>query len=448
MTRFSRRQFIITAGSATAGSLLAHGCSSGNSNTSKPGGETAASSGTASPAANVSSADTPEVTTAKLGFIALTDSAPLIIAKEKGLFDKYGMTDVQVAKQASWAVTRDNLVLGSGGGGIDGAHILTPMPYFMSLGTITKGTKIPMYILARLNTNGQGISLSNTYKELKVGLDSSPLKDAFAKSKSAGKELKAAVTFPGGTHDLWMRYWLAAGGINPDQDLSLIVVPPPQMVQNVKVGNMETFCVGEPWPAQTVAQGIGYTALTTGELWKDHPEKALTMRADWVDKNPKAAKAILMAVQEAQQWCAKAENKEELANIVAKRQWFKVPVEDILGRYQGKYDYGDGRVEDYSNTLVMKFWRDNASYPYKSHDTWFLTENIRWGKIPADTDVKKIVDAVNREDIWRDAAKTLGVADSEIPKSTSRGVETFFDGVKFDPENPNEYLKSLKIKKV
>jgi len=440
MTRFSRRQFIITAGAATAGSMLAHGCSSGTSNST--------TTSSAVPAANINPADAPEVTTAKLGFIALTDAAPLIIAKEKGLFNKYGMTDVQVVKQASWAVTRDNLVLGSGGGGIDGAHILTPMPYFISLGTITQGNKVPMYILARLNTNGQGISLANTYKDLKIGVDSSPLKDAFSKAKSSGKDLKAAVTFPGGTHDLWMRYWLAAGGINPDQDISTIVVPPPQMVQNVKVGNMETFCVGEPWPAQTVSQGIGYTALTTGELWKDHPEKALAMRADWVDKNPKAAKAILMAVQEAQQWCAKAENKEEMANLVAQREWLKVPVKDILGRFQGTYDYGDGRVEDYSNSLVMKFWRDNASYPYKSHDTWFMTENIRWGYIPADTDVKKIVDAVNREDLWRAAAKTLGVADAEIPKSPSRGVETFFDGVKFDPEDPQAYLKSLKIKKV
>ena len=442
MTRFSRRQFIITAGAATAGSLVVHGCSnSGNSNTS-----TATQS--ASPVANISAADAPEVTTAKLGFIALTDAAPLIIAKEKGYFDKYGMKDVNIVKQASWAVTRDNLVLGSGGGGIDGAHLLTPMAYFISLGTITKGQKIPMYILARLNTNGQGICIANTYKDLKIGKDSSQLKDVFNKAKSSGKQSKSAMTFPGGTHDLWLRYWLAAGGINPDQDVSLIVVPPPQMVQNVKVGIMDTFCVGEPWPAQTVSQNIGYTAVTTGEIWKDHPEKALAMRADWVDKNPKAAKAIVMAVQEAQQWCAKPENKKEMADIVAKRQWFKVPVKDILPRFEGKFDYGDGRVEDYSNSILMKFWRDNSSYPYKSHDKWFLTENIRWGYLPADTDLKKTVDAVNREDIWREAAKTIGVADTEIPKSTSRGVETFFDGVKFDPENPTAYLKSLKIKKV
>ncbi|PPS45031.1 CmpA/NrtA family ABC transporter substrate-binding protein [Chroococcidiopsis sp. TS-821] len=442
MTKFTRRQFIFTAGSATAASLLMHGCTNGNSNTA-----TNTNSSTV-PAANINPADAPEVTTARLGFIALTDAAPLIIAKEKGLFDKYGMTGVEVTKQASWAVTRDNLVLGSGGGGIDGAHILTPMPYLMSLGTITQGNRVPMYILARLNTNGQAISLSNNYKDLKIGLDSSPLQQVFAQQKSAGRDLRAAVTFPGGTHDMWMRYWLAAGGINPNSDISLIVVPPPQMVQNVRVGNMETFCVGEPWPAQTVSQGIGYTALTTGELWKDHPEKALAMRADWVDQHPKATKAILMAVQEAQQWCSLPENKEEMANIVANRQWLGVPVKDILGRFQGQFDYGNGRVEDYSDSLLMKFWRDNASYPYKSHDLWFLTENIRWGYIPGDTDTKALVDQVNREDLWREAAQALGVPAAEIPQSTSRGVETFFDGVQFDPENPTAYLNSLKIKKV
>ena len=436
MTKFTRRQFIITAGAATATSVLAHGCSSGPTSTS---------SASNTQSANISPADTPEVTTAKLGFIALTDAAPLIIAKEKGLFEKYGMKDVEVVKQASWPVTRDNIELGSASGGIDGAHILSPMPYLMSLGKITK-QPVPMYILARLNTNGQAISVANTYKDMKVGLDSKPLKEAFSKAKSSGKELKAAITFPGGTHDLWMRYWLAAGGINPDTDISTIPVPPPQMVANMKVGGMEAFCVGEPWNAQLVNQKEGYTALITGELWKDHPEKALSMRADWVDKNPKAAKAILMAVQEAQQWCDKAENKDEMVKIVSKRQWFKVPEKDIIERSKGNVDYGDGRTEQ-NSPLLMKFWADNASYPFKSHDAWFITENIRWGYLPANTDIKGIIDKVNREDLWKEAAKAIGVAAADIPTSTSRGVETFFDGVKFDPEDTAGYLKSLKIKK-
>ncbi len=443
MSNLSRRKFILTASATTAVSLVANACSSSSTTSSSPAASPADAPVAPSPAASV---DPPEVTTATLGFIALTDAAPLIIAKEKGIFAKYGMPDVNVVKQASWGTTRDNIVLGSGGGGIDGAHILTPMPYLISTGKVTDGKPVPMYILARLNLNGQGIQLSNTYKDLKVEVDSSPLKDAFAKVKSGGKDVKVAMTFPGGTHDLWIRYWLSAGGINPDTDVSTIVVPPPQMVANVKTNTMEAFCVGEPWPLQTVNQGVGYSALTTGELWKDHPEKAFAMRADWVDQHPKATKALLMAVLEAQQWCDKDENKEEMCQILSKREWFKVPYKDIIDRSLGKFNLGNRQME--STDLMQKYWRDNASYPYKSHDLWFLTEDIRWGYFPADLDTKTLIDKVNREDLWREAAQALGVPASEIPTSPSRGVETFFDGKTFDPENPKAYLDSLVIKKV
>ncbi len=439
MSRLSRRKFILNAGATTVGALVLNSCSQSTPTTS------ASPASSPAPAANVTAADAPEVTTAKLGFIALTDAVPLIVAKEKGLFAKYGMPDVEVAKQASWGATRDNIVLGSAGGGIDGAHILSPFPYQISTGKVTDGKKVPMYILARLNTNGQGIQLANTYKELKIGADSSALKEAFAKQKAEGKDIKIAMTFPGGTHDMWIRYWLAAGGINPDTDVSLIVVPPPQMVANVKVGGMEAFCVGEPWPLQTVNQSVGVGAITTGEMWKDHPEKSFAMRAEWVDKNPKATKALLMAVQEAQVWCDKAENVKEMCEILAKREWLKVPVEDILDRSSGKFDFGNGRTLD-NPALKQKYWSDAASYPFKSHDLWFLTEHERWGMLPEDVDKKQLVDAVNREDIWKEAAKAIG-QEAAIPKSTSRGVETFFDGVKFDPENPTAYLNALKIKK-
>ena len=386
----------------------------------------------------------PEVKGAKIGFIALTDAAPLIIAAEKGLFAKHGMPDVEVLKQASWGATRDNLVLGGASNGIDGAHILTPMPYLMHTGKVTQNNvPVPMTILARLNLDSQGISVAKEYAETGVQLDASKLKAAFEKKKAEGKEIKAAMTFPGGTHDLWIRYWLAAGGIDPDKDVSTIVVPPPQMVANMKVGNMDVFCVGEPWNEQLVNQGIGFTACTTGELWKGHPEKALGMRADWVEKNPNATKALLMAVMEAQQWCDDMANKEEMSTILGKRQWFNVPPKDVLGRLKGNINYGNGRALE-NTGLQMKFWQDHASYPFRSHDSWFIAENIRWGKFAPDTDVKALVEKVNREDIWRAAAKDLGVAD--LPASTSRGKETFFDGKVFDPENPSAYLESLSIK--
>ncbi|MCZ4432208.1 CmpA/NrtA family ABC transporter substrate-binding protein [Agrobacterium sp. SOY23] len=399
---------------------------------------------TAFPSGAFAATAEPEVKGAKLGFIALTDAAPLIIAAEKGLFAKHGMPDVEVLKQASWGATRDNLVLGGASNGIDGAHILTPMPYLMHTGKVTQNNvPVPMTILARLNLDSQGISVAKEYAETGVQLDASRLKAAFEKKKAEGKEIKAAMTFPGGTHDLWIRYWLAAGGIDPDKDVSTIVVPPPQMVANMKVGNMDVFCVGEPWNEQLVNQGIGFTACTTGELWKGHPEKALGMRADWVEKNPNATKALLMAVMEAQQWCDEMANKEEMSTILGKRQWFNVPPKDVLGRLKGNINYGNGRVLE-NTGLQMKFWQDHASYPFRSHDSWFITENIRWGKFASDTDVKALVEKVNREDIWRAAAKDLGVAD--LPASTSRGKETFFDGKVFDPENPSAYLESLSIK--
>jgi nitrate/nitrite transport system substrate-binding protein len=391
----------------------------------------------------------PEVTKATLGFIALTDAAPLFVAKEKGLFAKYGMPDVEVAKQASWGATRDNLVLGGEGNGIDGAHILSPMPYLISAGKVTQNNvPTPMYILARLNLNGQCISVSKEYEDRKIGVDTAPLKVAFDKKKASGKSVKAAMTFPGGTHDLWIRYWLAAGGIDPDKDIETIVVPPPQMVANMKVGTMDCFCVCEPWNLQLMHQNIGYTAITTGELWNLHPEKSLGLRAAWVDKNPKAAQALLMAVMEAQQWCEKPENREEMSAIMAKRQWINAPVEDILDRAKGKFDYGiPGKIVE-QHPQMMRYWADHASYPFQSHDLWFMTEDTRWGKYELGFDSRTLIKKVNREDLWRDAAKTLGVADADIPASTSRGKETFFDGKVFDPDDPAAYLKSLTIKRV
>src|SRR5215212_1752079 len=397
---------------------------------------------------HVAQAAGPEVTKANLGFIALTDAAPLFVAKEKGIFKKYGMPDVEVVKQASWGATRDNLVLGSEGNGIDGAHILTPMPYLISAGKVTQNNvPTPMYILARLNLNGQCISVAKEYTDLAIGVDTKPFKAALEKKKASGKSIKAAMTFPGGTHDLWIRYWLAAGGIDPDREIETIVVPPPQMVANMKVGTMDCFCVCEPWNLQLIHQNIGYTAITTGEIWANHPEKSLGMRAAFVDKNPKAAHAILMATIEAQMWCDKPENRDEVAAICAKRQWINCPVEDVTDRVKGKFDYGiPGKVVE-NSPHIMRYWAEHASYPFQSHDQWFLTEDIRWGKFEVGTDTKALIGKVNREDMWREAAKALSVPADQIPTSKSRGKETFFDGKVFDPENPIAYLKSQPIKR-
>ena len=424
----NRRSFVRLGGVAATGALF------GAINTAFPSGAFAAGAG-------------PEVKGAKLGFIALTDSSPLIIAKELGLFAKYGMPDVQVLKQASWGATRDNLVLGSAGGGIDGGHILTPMPYFLTLGTISQGKPVPMNILARLNVNGQAISVEKEYLTAHADIDSSKMKGIIAKRKAAGNKITMAMTFPGGTHDMWIRYWLAAGGIDPDKDLELITIPPPQMVANMKANTMEAFCVGEPWNDQLVAQKIGYTAVSTGQMWMNHPEKSFAMRADWVAQNPRAAIALTAAVIEAQRWCDNPANLAKLCEIVGGRDWFKVPVTDIQDRLAGNFTMGDGRV--FTNApFKMKFFAQNASFPYKSHELWFLTENQRWGKLPMTTNKTALLAKVNRSDIWRKAAAAAKVPANLIPKGESRGVEKFFDGKVFDPGNPDAYLKSLAIKRV
>jgi nitrate/nitrite transport system substrate-binding protein len=211
----------------------------------------------------------PEVKGAKLGFIALTDATPLFVAKEKGIFAKYGLPDVEVQKQASWGTTRDNLVLGSEGNGIDGAHILSPMPYLISVGKVTQNNQpTPMYILARLNLNGQCISVAKEYADVKVGIDTAPFKVALDKKKASGKAVKAAMTFPGGTHDLWIRYWLAAGGIDPDKDIETIVVPPPQMVANMKVGTMDCSASASP--------GISSSSIRTSATPQSPPASSGT----------------------------------------------------------------------------------------------------------------------------------------------------------------------------
>lgn len=434
MSNLSRRKFLITAAGTTAGAIWLSAC----------GGTKEAAAPTPAPAGG--GGDAPEVTGVSLGFIALTDSAPLIIAKEKGFFAKHGMPDVKVMKQTSWAVTRDNLELGGAGGGIEGAHILSPMPLLLEAGKITKSKQpLPMSILARLNLQGQAYSVAKEFLGDKLTIDNSAgLAKAVATRKGQGKKFKAAVTFPGGNHDLWMRYWLSANGIDPNKDADLVVVPPPQMVANMQTGTMDTFCVGEPWNQRLVNKKLGYTAAVTGEFWKAHPEKAFAMRTEWVNAHPKATQALLKAVLEAQMWCDDPANLDAMCEILAKDKYIKASVEDIKPRLAGIVDYGDGRIVK-DSPYKMLFWANNASFPFKSHDKWFVTEDMRWGYLPADTDIDALVNKVNRSDLWKQAATAIG-QEKAIPGSDSRGKETFFDGTVFDPENPKAYLDGLKFK--
>ncbi|MBD2137018.1 ABC transporter substrate-binding protein [Anabaena sp. FACHB-1237] len=450
----TRRKFIITAG-VSAGAVLLKGCVG---NPPEPGNTGGTSTQTATqPAANISPEQQPETTKVKLGYIPIVESAPLIIAQEKGFFAKHGMTEVEISKQASWGSARDNLEIGSAGGGIDGGQWQMPMPHLITEGKITKGNKpIPMYVLAQLVTHGNAIAIANKHLGKGIGLKLEGAKSLFAQMKSA-TPFTAAFTFPHVNQDLWIRYWLAASGIDPDTDVKLLTVPAAQTVANMKTGTMDAFSTGDPWPFRLVNDKIGFMAALTAEIWKNHPEEYFALRGDWVDKNPKATKALLKGIMEAQQWLDNFDNRKEAAEILAAKKYFGLSSPEILANpYQGKYDMGDGRKID-DKSMAAYYWKDakgSVSYPYQSHDLWFITENVRWGFLPQDyitngaAKAKELIKKVNREDIWKEAAKELGIPAADIPSSTSRGVEEFFDGVKFDPEKPEEYLKSLKIKKV
>lgn len=449
-SRLTRRKFIATAGVSAASAIFLKGCL-GNPPSDNA---TTAQNPTAAPAVNVNSGEAPEVTAVKLGYLPIVESAPLIIAKEKGFFAKYGLTEVEVSKQSNWASARDNIVNGAAAGGIDGGQWQMPMPHLITEGLITNGRKTPMYVLAQLNTQGNGIAISDSLKGQGISLKIKNPDLIKGYEKTKGRKFKAAFTFPNANQDLWIRYWFAANGIDPDKDIDLLAVPPSETVQGMKTGSMDAFSTGDPWPYRIVADNIGFLSALTEQIWQAHPEEYLALRADWVDKNPKATKAILKAVMEAQQWCDQPENRKELVTIVSGRNYFNVPAAVLTPPFEGRYTMGDGQPNVNDFKAGPLYWKDgvgSVSYPYKSHDLWFLTETIRWGfhngAIKDIDTAKKLVDKVNREDLWREAAKEAGIASADIPKSTSRGVEKFFDGVKFDPEKPEAYLASLKIKK-
>ncbi|MEG4023036.1 MULTISPECIES: CmpA/NrtA family ABC transporter substrate-binding protein [unclassified Microcoleus] len=453
---FSRRKFIVTAGASAVSSILLKGCLG---NPPEPGAT--AGAGGAIPAAtsvmavaNEKRVEGIESTKITLGYIPIVESAPLIIAQEKGFFAKYGMVDVKVAKQANWGSARDNVEIGSAGGGIDGGQWQMPMPYQISKGLITKNSvQIPMYVLAQLNTQGNGIAIAAKHQGKGLGLKLDQAAQDYIKGlKQAGTPFKAAYTFPKANQDLWIRYWLAANGIDPDTEAELLTVPSAQTVANMKTGSMDGFSTGDPWPLRIVKENIGFMSALTAEIWKNHPEEYLAIRSDWVDKHPKATEALLAGLIEAQQWCDKRENRAELVAIVSGKNFFDVDPTVLIPPYEGKYVMADGKpdINDFKSSPL--YWKDdlgNVSYPYKSHDLWFLTESVRWGFLPTNTlaDSKTIIDKVNREDLWKAAAKLAGVSEGDIPTKSTRGVEKFFDGKEFNPENPETYLKSLAIKK-
>ena len=406
-TGISRRTFVQAAGTATLYSSLGHH------------GVWAAGS------------DKPEKEEVRIGFIPLTDCASVVMASVLGFDKKYGVKIVPT-KESSWPGVRDKLVNGE----LDFAHVLYGLIYGVHLGV--GGPKKDMAVLMTLNQNGQAITLSKKLAE-KGAVDGASLAKLMAAEK---REYTFAQTFPTGTHAMWLYYWLAAAGINPMKDAKVITVPPPQMVANMRVGNMDGFCVGEPWNHRAIMDGIGITATTTQDIWKDHPEKVLGATGEFAQKNPNTCRAVMAAILEASRWIdASLANKSKMADTIADKAYVNTGVDAINQRILGRYQNGLGKTWDDPNH--MKFYNDGlVNFPYLSDGMWFLTQHKRWGILKDHPDYLKVATEINQINLYKEAAALTKTA---VPKDAMRSSK-LMDGVVWDGKDPKKYADSFKVR--
>jgi len=404
-----RRQLIHAAGLATGGSML----------------------GLSSVGAWAAGSDKPEKEEVKIGFIPLTDCASIVMASVLGFDKKYGIKIV-VSKEASWAGMRDKL----GTGELDAAHVLYGLIYGVQMGI--GGQKKDMAVLMSLNNNGQAITLSKKLAD-KGAVDGASLARLM---QSDQREYTFAQTFPTGTHAMWLYYWLAANGINPFKEAKVITVPPPQMVATMRVGNMDGFCVGEPWGHRAIVDGVGVTAITTQDIWKDHPEKVLGTSLEFVKKYPNTCRAMIAAILDASRWIdATLANKNKMADVIADKSYVNTSKDVIDQRIMGCYQNGLGKAWDDPN--YMKFYNDGAvNFPYLSDGMWFMTQHRRWGLLKEDPDYLTVASSVNQISLYKEAALLTKTA---IPKDLMRS-STLMDGSVWDGKNPKAYAASFKIR--
>ena len=374
--------------------------------------------------------DAPEKKEVKIGFIPLTDCASVVMASVLGIDKKYGVTIIP-SKEASWAGVRDKLVNGE----LDFAHVLYGLIYGVHMGTA--GPKKDMAVLMTLNQNGQAITLSKKLAD-KGAVDGAGLAKLMASEK---REYTFAQTFPTGTHAMWLYYWMAANGIHPLKDAKVITVPPPQMVANMRVGNMDGFCVGEPWGHRAIIDGVGVTAITTQDIWKDHPEKVLGTTAEFTKKYPNTARAVTAAILEAGKWIdASLANKQKMAEAIADKSYVNTSVDAINQRILGRYQNGMGKTWDDPN--YMKFSGDGAvNFPYLSDGMWFITQHKRWGLIKEHPDYLAVAKQINQIDIYKQAATAAKVS---VPKDVMR-TSKLIDGVVWDGKDPKKYADGFKV---
>ena len=408
----------------------------------------------------------------KFGFIKLTDMAPLAIAYEKGFFEDEGLY-VTLEAQANWKVLLDRVITGQ----LDGAHMLAGQPLAATIGF---GTKAHIITPFSMDLNGNGITVSNAVwaamkPQLKMQPDGKPvhpisasaLKSVVDKYKAEGKPFNMGMVFPVSTHNYYLRYWLAAGGLNPglysptdtsgqiDADVLLSVTPPPQMPATLEAGTIEGYCVGEPWNQAAVFKGIGVPVITDTEIWKNNPEKVFGITAEFAKKYPNTTIAITKALIRAAEWldANNGANRAEAVRILSRPQYVGADAKVIANSMTGTFEYEKGDKRDIPDFNV--FFRYDATYPFYSDAIWFLTQMRRWGQISdakPDAWYAETAKSVYRPDIYLKAAKALvdeGLAKKEDFPWTSDGYKPatsdFIDGITYDGHKPNAYIDSLPL---
>lgn len=412
-----------------------------------------------------------EKTDLKLGFIKLTDMAPLAIAKEKGFFADEGL-NVTLEPQANWKVLLDGVI----GGQLDGAHMLAGQPIAATLGMGTKGELIAPL---SLDLNGNATTVSNkVWKEIEASLPKGPdgkpthpisasvLKPVVASYKAQGKPFKMGMVFPVSTHNYELRYWLAAGGLNPGYylpgdvggnvaaDVQISVTPPPQMPATLEAGTIDGYSVGEPWNQAAVKKKIGVPIVTDHQIAAYNPEKVLGLRKDFAEKYPVTTQALLRAVIKAQQWLDAdgGKNRAEAVKILSQPNYVGADADVLSASMTGKFTFGPGDTRPAPEFNI--FFDKYAGYPFYSDAIWYLTQMRRWGQIPQDKPDQWYFDtakAVYRPDLYLAAAKTLadkGVIPADaIPDTDGFKPEQsgFIDGISYDGKKPNDYIAKFAI---
>jgi nitrate/nitrite transport system ATP-binding protein len=369
-----------------------------------------------------------------IGFIPLTDCAPIIIAKEKGFFAEEGLDEVVLQREPNWKAIAQGVATGR----LDAAQMVAGMPLSMTIGAGDKPS-VPVITALVLSRNGNAITLSNKYKELGV-YKLGDLKAAVLQSPD--KIETFGMVHPASMHNLLLRYWLASGGIDPDSDVNLTVIPPPQMVSHLKAGNIDGYCVGEPWNSYAVHEKLGYVIATDLDIWPGHPEKVLGVKESWAAKYPETHIAMVKALIKACEYCDDRRNREEIVTILSQPQYVGADPEIIRPGFLDGYDRGLGNPPE---TLLRfnQFYVDQANCPGRGEGLWILTQLARWGYAPFPRNWVEILERVRRPDLFGEACRELGISDVE----PDRHSFALFDNLIFNPDDPIGYLERLSIRR-